>query len=107
MSLEVKVTTANFETEVLKSEVPILVDYWADWCAPCKMIAPVLEEIASEQQGKLKIGKVNVDVEGELASQFSIVSIPTLLLFKGGKVVNKHIGAGSKSVLEGIFKDHL
>jgi thioredoxin 1 len=107
MGAEVEVTTENFEAEVLKSELPVLADFWAEWCVPCKMIAPVLQEIASEQSGKIKIAKVNVDDQGELASQFGIVSIPTLLLFKGGEVVNKQVGAGSKDTIEAVFKDHI
>ena len=107
MGAEVEVTTENFEAEVLKSELPVLADFWAEWCVPCKMIAPVLQEIASEQSGKIKIAKVNVDDQGELASQFGIVSIPTLLLFKGGEVVNKQVGAGSKDAIEAVFKDHI
>lgn len=107
MGAEVEVTAENFEAEVLKSELPVLADFWAEWCVPCKMIAPVLQEIASEQSGKIKIAKVNVDDQGELASQFGIVSIPTLLLFKDGEVVNKQVGAGSKDMIEAVFKDHI
>ena len=107
MSEEVIITSDNFEEEVVKSTVPVLADFWADWCVPCKMVAPVLEEISEEYKGKLKIGKVNVDDQGDLAMKFSVVSIPTLLLFKGGEVVNKQVGAGSKDMIEGIFKDHI
>ncbi|MAG13066.1 MAG: thioredoxin [Spirochaetales bacterium] len=107
MSEEITVTNDNFEEEVLKSDVPVLTDFWADWCVPCKMIAPVLEEISEEYKGKLKIGKVNVDDEGDLAMKFSVVSIPTLLLFKGGEVVNKQVGAGSKVMIEGMLKNHV
>ena len=104
MSAEVDVTADNFEAEVLKSDIPVLVDFWAEWCVPCKMIEPVLKEVAGEQDGKLKVARVNVDEQSELASQFGIVSIPTLLLFKDGAVVNKQVGAGSKSVIEGVFE---
>ena len=107
MSAEIEVTNDNFDAEVLKSDIPVLADFWAEWCVPCKMIAPVLEEIAGELNGKLKIAKVNVDEQGELASQFGIVSIPTLLLFKGGEVVNKQVGAGSKDIIEAVFKDYV
>ncbi|MBT3275893.1 MAG: thioredoxin [Spirochaetales bacterium] len=100
-------TAENFEEEVLKSDVPVLADFWAEWCVPCKMIAPVLEEIAGEQAGKLKIAKVNVDEQGDLAAQFGIVSIPSLLLFKGDEVVNKQVGAGSKDMIVNIYKDYL
>ena len=107
MGAEIELTSDNFETEVIKSDLPVLADFWAEWCVPCKMIAPVLEEIASEQSGKLKVAKVNVDEQGELASQFGIVSIPTLLLFKDGEVVNKQVGAGSKAIIEAVFTDHI
>lgn len=107
MSAEVEVTVDNFEEEVLKSDVPVLADFWAEWCVPCKMVAPVLEQIAGEQDGKLKIAKVNVDEQSELASQFGIISIPTLLLFKDGEVVNKQVGAGSKEMIEAVFADHV
>ncbi len=90
--MEVVITTENFETEVLKSELPVLVDFWATWCGPCRMIAPVIEEIAKDYQGKMKVGKVNVDEEGDLAVKYGISSIPTLLLFKGGEVVKKTLG---------------
>ena len=90
--MEVVLTVENFETEVLKSEMPVLVDFWATWCGPCRMIAPVIEEIAEDYQGKLKVGKINVDEQGELAVKYGISSIPTLLLFKGGEVVKKTLG---------------
>ncbi len=90
--MEVVITTENFEKEVLKSDLPVLVDFWATWCGPCRMIAPVIEEIAQDYQGKIKVGKVNVDEQGELAVKYGISSIPTLLLFKGGEVVKKTLG---------------
>ena len=105
MSAEIEVTVDNFKTEVLESDVPVLADFWAEWCVPCKMVAPVLEQIAGEQAGKLKIAKVNVDEQGELASQFGIISIPTLVLFKDGEVVNKQVGAGSKEMIEAVFSE--
>ena len=83
---EVKITKENFEREVLESNIPVLVDFWATWCGPCRMIAPVLEEIAEENAGSIKVGKINVDEEPELAMQFRVASIPTLMLFKGGQV---------------------
>lgn len=95
----VLVDTANWKDEVLDASVPVLVDFWAEWCAPCRAIAPVLEELANELAGKLKIAKVNVDENPELASQFGIRSIPTLLLFQNGQARLQMVGALSKSVL--------
>jgi len=92
-------TEQNFEAEVIKSASPVLVDFWAEWCGPCKMISPIVDEIANELQGKLKVAKINVDNEGNLAAKFNIMSIPTLLVFKNGQVVNQIIGAMSKAQL--------
>lgn len=95
-NLVVKLTQENFETEVLKSSKPVLVDFWAEWCGPCKMIAPLLDELAAEYDGKVKIGKINTDEQQQLASQYGVSSIPTLLFFKNGQVVNQMIGARPK-----------
>jgi thioredoxin 1 len=105
--MKVELTTENFKDEVLESDVPVLVDFWAEWCMPCKMIAPVLDEMSSEYEGKLKIGKLNVDEQAEIAAQYNIVSIPTLLLFKDGEVVNQQIGAVPRPKIEGLVKDHV
>ncbi len=94
-----QVTDANFDSEVLKSTVPVLVDFWAEWCGPCRMIAPIVEEIATDYAGKVKVCKLNVDESQSLASRYGIRSIPSLLIFKAGSVVNQVIGAVPKSEL--------
>ena len=94
---ELKITAANFENEVLRSDKPVLLDFYADWCGPCKMLAPVLHEIAEESTGALKVGKVNVDEQMELAMRFQVSSIPMLVVFKGGKAVAKSVGYRPKS----------
>ena len=98
--LIVTLTEDIFETEALKSSSPVLVDFWAEWCGPCKMIAPVLDELATEYQGKVKIGKVNVDEHQNLAAQFKVTAIPTLLLIKNGQVAEQMVGAKSKRDLK-------
>ncbi|CAM1630098.1 thioredoxin [Bartonella sp. B10834G6] len=101
----VKVDTSNFENDVLKSAEPVVVDFWAEWCGPCKMIAPSLEEIATELQGKVKVAKINIDENPELATQFGVRSIPTLLLFNNGEIVSNMVGAAPKSRLSDWIKD--
>ena len=95
----VPVSDKNFEAEVLKSDLPVLVDFWAEWCGPCRMISPIVEEIANDLKGKLKVAKINVDDSQELAAQFNIMSIPTLLIFKNGQSVEQMVGAMSKDNL--------
>lgn len=93
---ELKITSANFEQEVLKSDKTVLIDFWAPWCGPCRMLSPTIAEIAEECKDSIKVGKVNVDEEEELASMFHVSSIPTLLVIKEGKVVNSSVGVRSK-----------
>jgi thioredoxin len=99
-------TNDNFESEVKKPGSPILVDFWAEWCGPCRMVGPVLEKLADELDGKVRVGKVNVDDESGLAGRYGIQSIPTLLLFKEGKVVDQYIGATSRDVLVKLLQKH-
>jgi len=105
--LIVNATDASFETDVLKAEGPVLVDYWAPWCGPCKMVAPILDELASEYQGRLTIVKVNVDDNPATAQKFGVRGIPTLSLFKGGNVEATKVGALSKSQLTAFLDSNI
>jgi len=98
---------ANFQSDVLNSDVPVLVDYWAEWCGPCKMIAPILDEIAGDYSGKLKIAKVNVDENQQVTQKYGIRSIPTLMIFKGGSVQAQKVGAMSKSQLAAFIETNI
>lgn len=100
---EIKLTKENFEKEVMMSDVPVLIDFWASWCGPCQMLAPIIAQIADEMDGKIKVGKVNVDDERELATQFRIESIPTLVVIKDGKIANVSVGYQSKEEIEALF----
>jgi thioredoxin 1 len=103
----VELSEINFDQEVLKSTIPVLVDFWAVWCGPCKMIAPIVDELSIEYDGKLKIGKVDVDNHQSIAMQYGIRSIPTLLIFKAGKVVEQIVGAAPKKSLVEKLSKHL
>lgn len=100
----IKITNKNFEEEVSKSNVPVLLDFWASWCGPCKMLSPIVDAIAEEVEDKVKVGKINVDEEQELASAFSIMSIPTLVVINNGKLVNQAVGVRSKEEILEMIK---
>ena len=108
---ELKITRENFENEVMKSNIPVLIDFWAPWCGPCRMMGPIIEQLAEEYEGKAKVGKVNVDEEGELSQAFGVMSIPTIVLVKDGKVVKQAVGARPKTEVEAmlqcVFSDFL
>ena len=101
------VTDASFEAEVIKADLPVLVDYWAEWCGPCKMIAPILDEVARDYAGKLRVAKVNIDENQETPARFGIRGIPTLMLFKDGKVAATKVGALTKAQLTAFLDGHL
>ena len=100
----ITITSKNFEEEVTKSNVPVLLDFWASWCGPCKMVSPIVDEVAEEVTGKAKVGKINVDEEQELAQAFSIMSIPTLIVINNGKLVKQAVGVRSKSEILEMLK---
>jgi thioredoxin 1 len=107
MADEVTVSKGNFDAEIIKSTVPVIADFWAEWCGPCRMIAPLLKDLANIYKDRIKVAKINVDQEPELASQFNIVSIPTMLFFDKGKVVKQQVGAVSRASIERIIKEIL
>lgn len=98
--MSIKITKQNFSQEVLASDKPVLVDFWAPWCGPCRMVGPVIDELATELDGKVKVGKINVDEEGELAQAYQVFSIPTLIVFEGGKVKAKTVGFSGKEAIK-------
>jgi thioredoxin 1 len=101
---EIIITKENFENEVLNSDKPVLVDFWAQWCGPCRMLGPIIEEIANDYEGKVKVGKVNVDEQPNLASKYGIASIPTVIVFKNGKPEKTLVGLRSKNEIENMIK---
>lgn len=107
MSAGIELTAKNFAAEVEQSSVPVLVDFWAEWCNPCRMIAPFIDDLAKTYAGRIKIGKVNVDNESELAGRFNIVSIPTLIVFKDGQPAMQKVGALPKQAIEAMFKSFI
>lgn len=106
MSKALVITDSNFK-DIISTDQPILVDFWAEWCGPCKMIGPIVEEIAGEYDGKAVVGKVNVDENPEISAQFGIRSIPTLLFFKNGEVVDKQVGVAAKKLMTDKIDNHL
>ncbi len=104
---ELEITKNNFTDEVMNSDIPVLLDFWATWCGPCRMISPIVKELTEEYSGKLKVGKVNVDEEAELASAFGITSIPTIVLIKNGKTVNSSIGFMTKDQLVKMINNEI
>jgi len=99
--MSIEFTDKNFEQEVVKNDLPVLVDFWAPWCGPCQMMGPVIDELAKELEGKMKVGKVNVDENPEVSQKYEIMSIPALKVFKGGKIIKEFVGAQNKMILKG------
>ena len=103
MAANLAITSQEFEQKVLQSDVPILVDFWAEWCGPCKAIGPSIEQLAAEYEGKAKVFKLDVDSDGELAMQYGVMSIPALIVFKGGKVIDQMVGAAPKAQIAALI----
>jgi len=107
VSMALEITESNFQEVVLNSDKPVLVDFWAAWCGPCRMVGPIVDELSNDFEGRAVVGKVDVDKEGEIAMQFGIRNIPTLLVFKNGEVVDKQVGVAPKNVLAGKLEAQL
>ena len=107
MSTGITITDGNFEQEVLKSSIPVLIDYWAPWCGPCRSISPLIDQLAGEYEGRVKIGKINIDEEGDLAARHGIASIPALVLYKDGAIAGQRNGFAPKRDIEAMFKDFI
>jgi len=103
----IEITDANFDQEVLKSDIPVLIDFWAVWCGPCKMIAPIISELAKEYDGKVKVGKLDIDNNQQVSMKYGIRSIPTLLIFKDGKIADQIVGAVPKSAITAKLNEHV
>lgn len=100
-----KITRENFKKEVMESEMPVLLDFWASWCGPCKMVSPIIDQVAEEKKDTIKVGKINIDEEGELAEQFRIMSIPTLVVIKDGKIVESSVGVKPKNAILSLLSE--
>ncbi len=104
--MEITLTNDTFDSEVLKSDKPVLVDFWAPWCGPCKVLSPLVEELGNEYAGKMKVGKLNVDENNEIAMRYGVMSIPNLKIFKGGKIVGEIVGAAPKQTIVSFIEQH-